>query len=138
MAMGPFGQVTVGELEDEDKLDRLRTAVVVKTYSTMVKLYKIPPSVEAESRMRRRVKAFSKALFKNMSWTGDATSRCCQAHAAACVPPRGWGAVAALLSQACSRSLLPGIRWVGAGDQSAPLVSAPVRCTQGVCDAGGL
>eukprot|EP00873_Tetraselmis_striata_P034791 jgi/Tetstr1/455055/TSEL_041910.t2 len=68
-------QITVDELEDEDKLERLRTAVVVKTYSTMVKLYKLPPSVESESRMRRRVKAFSKALFKNMSWTGEANNR---------------------------------------------------------------
>eukprot|EP00873_Tetraselmis_striata_P034786 jgi/Tetstr1/455050/TSEL_041906.t1 len=66
---------TVDELEDEENLERLRTAVVVKTYSTLVNLYKLPPCEESESRMRRRVKAFSKALFKNMSWTGEANNR---------------------------------------------------------------
>lgn len=71
-----MGQVTMDELENEDKLERLRTAVVVKTYSKLVHLYKLKPSVETEARMLKRVKAFSRALFKNMSWNGEHASRC--------------------------------------------------------------
>jgi len=68
-------EVTMDELENEDKLERLRTAVVVKTYSKLVHLYKLKPSVETEARMLKRVKAFSRALFKNMSWNGEHASR---------------------------------------------------------------
>lgn len=68
-------EVTIEELDNEDKLERLRTAVVVKTYSKLVHLYKLKPNLEMESRMLRRVKAFSRALFKNMSWHGEHAAR---------------------------------------------------------------
>lgn len=61
--------------EDEEKLERLRTAVVVKTYSKLMHLYNVRPNAENDERMLRRVKAFSKALFKNMAWNGHHT-RC--------------------------------------------------------------
>ena len=72
----------MNELQNEDKLERLRTAVVVKTYSKLVHLYKLKPSVETEARMLKRVKAFSKALFKNISWNGEHAYRCDRA----CLP----------------------------------------------------
>ena len=69
----PNVTISMDELEDEDKLERLRTAVVVKTYSKLMRLYGIKASPENEERMLRRVRAFSKALFKNMAWNGRQT-----------------------------------------------------------------
>mmetsp|Transcript_13836 Transcript_13836/g.34913 ORF Transcript_13836/g.34913 Transcript_13836/m.34913 type:complete len:921 (-) Transcript_13836:438-3200(-) len=65
-------EVTMDELENEDKLERLRTAVVVKTYSKLMEHYR-SASAETAAVMMKNVKAFSGALFKNLS--GSSSSR---------------------------------------------------------------
>ena len=61
-------KATLADLKDENKLERLRTAVVVKTYSKLINHYKYS-TVETEQHMVKKVRAFSKALFKNMVGT---------------------------------------------------------------------
>jgi len=63
---GEEEQATVEELQDEDRLEKLRTAVVVKTYSKLMEHYR-SASAETAAAMMRNVKAFSAALFKNLS-----------------------------------------------------------------------
>jgi hypothetical protein len=69
----------VEELQDEDRLEKLRTAVVVKTYSKLMEHYR-SASAETAAAMMRNVKAFSAALFKNLS---GSSSRCADLHSLA-------------------------------------------------------
>eukprot|EP00873_Tetraselmis_striata_P023633 jgi/Tetstr1/443897/TSEL_031849.t1 len=65
-------RATLEELKDEDRLEKLRTAVVVKTYSKLMEHYR-SASAETAAVMMKNVKAFSGALFKNLS--GSSSSR---------------------------------------------------------------